>query len=134
MALWKQHRGGPVAARRALVLSRATLCLPLFLSRALGDPVELSQRAARRYVISLRSCGVLARLENRPAPNSRRVPSQQAALRCRVTAGSHFPYGNTRKMREEAPTTPSSALLHPHLTSSETSCAMRVTSLLLTSY
>lgn len=50
---------------RALVLSRASLSLslrfPLFLSRALGDPVELSQRAARRYVISSRSRGVCSR-------------------------------------------------------------------------
>lgn len=105
MALWMQHRGG---RRRALVLSRASFRLPLFLSRALGDPVELNQQTARCYVISSRSRGVLARLEN-PTPNSRRVPSQQAALRCRVTAGSHFPYGNTRKMRE-ASTTP---LFHP---------------------
>lgn len=73
-------------------LSSLSLAPTLFLSLT-TIPCDLRQRAPRRHVSASRPRDVLHAQRSRPATNPRRVPSQQATLRRRVTAGGHFQYG-----------------------------------------
>lgn len=115
MAPWRQHR-------RSTAVSPSTLCTlafpasfffffpsspPLFvpsLSLAANHPCDLGQRVVTQVHSVAAAC--CASRNNRSATSPRRVPSQQATLRRRVTAGGHFQYGDTRTaaygMRKEA--------------------------------
>lgn len=100
-------------------LHRRSFAPSLFLSLA-TVPCDLSQRAACRHASASRPRDVLrARRCCFSATNPRRVPSQQATLRRRVTAGGHFQYGGyahgMRDARREEARPPSYLLpVHPH--------------------
>lgn len=99
------------------------LCRSISLIRVLNTWISAGE-TRRRYVIRIAFSRRACPSNDRTCltfPLSRRVPSQQATLRARVTAGGHFLYGNTHTRCARRPNHPS---VHP---SSDPSRVMRAT-------